>query len=241
MMGQARLRRVTSHRARQRSFGQGQHSACHHPMKCKNQDFRTKTRPLITLGFSGAEFRCRITPTKYGYARVSTDGQSIDAQVRQLRAAGAPGVPRDGKRHEDRSRPAPPRARPVRRRRRAHGHAPRSLGAIDARPLEHPRGDRRPGGRIPIAWRRVGRHHHSARPLDAHRARGAGRVRARVDPRVPAKAARAPWRTAPSSASSPSSRPTRSARRSSAAMPAKPRDIGRSYNVSHSPISRLSA
>jgi DNA invertase Pin-like site-specific DNA recombinase len=26
---------------------------------------------------------------KYGYARVSTDGQSIDAQVRQLRAAGA--------------------------------------------------------------------------------------------------------------------------------------------------------
>ncbi|HVC59646.1 MAG TPA: recombinase family protein [Acetobacteraceae bacterium] len=26
---------------------------------------------------------------KYGYARVSTDGQSVDAQVRQLRAAGA--------------------------------------------------------------------------------------------------------------------------------------------------------
>src|SRR5260221_13841612 len=43
----------------------------------------------MTLGFSGAEIRCRIIPMKYGYARVSTDGQSIDAQVRQLRAAGA--------------------------------------------------------------------------------------------------------------------------------------------------------
>jgi hypothetical protein len=28
-------------------------------------------------------------PHEYGYARVSTDGQSIDDQVRQLRAAGA--------------------------------------------------------------------------------------------------------------------------------------------------------
>jgi Resolvase, N terminal domain len=36
-----------------------------------------------------AEIRCRIIPMKYGYARVSSDGQSIDAQVRQLKAAGA--------------------------------------------------------------------------------------------------------------------------------------------------------
>jgi hypothetical protein len=28
-------------------------------------------------------------PMKYAYARVSTDGQSIDAQVRELKAAGA--------------------------------------------------------------------------------------------------------------------------------------------------------
>ena len=27
-------------------------------------------------------------PMIYGYARVSTDGQSVDAQVKQLRAAG---------------------------------------------------------------------------------------------------------------------------------------------------------
>jgi DNA invertase Pin-like site-specific DNA recombinase len=56
---------------------------------CINQDIRTNTRTLITLGFSGADFRCRINPMKYGYARVSTDGQSIDAQVRRLKAAGA--------------------------------------------------------------------------------------------------------------------------------------------------------
>src|SRR5271165_3458435 len=32
---------------------------------------------------------------KYGYARVSTDGQSVDAQVKQLRAAGAEKVFRE--------------------------------------------------------------------------------------------------------------------------------------------------
>ena len=32
---------------------------------------------------------------KYGYARISTDGQSVDAQVKQLRAAGAEKVFRE--------------------------------------------------------------------------------------------------------------------------------------------------
>jgi DNA invertase Pin-like site-specific DNA recombinase len=32
---------------------------------------------------------------KYGYARVSTDGQSVDAQVRQLKAAGCKTVFRE--------------------------------------------------------------------------------------------------------------------------------------------------
>ena len=36
-----------------------------------------------------------IEPTKYGYARVSTDGQSIDAEVRQLKAAGCKTVFRE--------------------------------------------------------------------------------------------------------------------------------------------------
>jgi DNA invertase Pin-like site-specific DNA recombinase len=34
-------------------------------------------------------FMKRVTRMIYGYARVSTDGQSVDAQVKQLREAGA--------------------------------------------------------------------------------------------------------------------------------------------------------
>jgi hypothetical protein len=49
-------------------------------------EFRTRSRALTQLTFlvrkSGAE--CNMI---YGYARVSTDGQSVDAQVKQLRAA----------------------------------------------------------------------------------------------------------------------------------------------------------
>ena len=43
-------------------------------------------------GFFGAKFRCEIegdTMAIFGYARVSTDGQTVDAQVAELTAAGA--------------------------------------------------------------------------------------------------------------------------------------------------------
>ena len=56
---------------------------------------RAKTRPLKRLCFFGAQFRCRIPSMKYGYARVSTDGQSVDAQVRQLTKAGCKKVFRE--------------------------------------------------------------------------------------------------------------------------------------------------
>jgi DNA invertase Pin-like site-specific DNA recombinase len=89
---------------------------------------------------------------KYGYARVSTDGQSIDAQVRQLKAAGARQVFR-----EVASGAKPDRAQ----LRRVLAQLDAGdvlmvtrldrLARFDARPLEHPRDDRRPGCRISIA------------------------------------------------------------------------------------------
>jgi len=54
---------------------------------------------------------------KYGYARVSTDGQSLDAQVKQLRAAGAEKVLR-----------APSRAAGANLRRSRTGHSLRAGG-----------------------------------------------------------------------------------------------------------------
>jgi DNA invertase Pin-like site-specific DNA recombinase len=47
---------------------------------------------------------------RYGYARVSTDGQSLDAQVKQLRVAGVERVFREtASEREDRPRPIAPR------------------------------------------------------------------------------------------------------------------------------------
>ena len=66
-----------------------------HPCGCINQEIRSKKAPLKRKGFSAAKVRCKIIPMKYGYARVSTDGQSVDAQVRQLTKAGCKKVFRE--------------------------------------------------------------------------------------------------------------------------------------------------
>ena len=49
-------------------------------------DYKPLSRCIIPLQNRGV---------KYGYARVSTDGQSVDAQVRQLRAEGCQKVFRE--------------------------------------------------------------------------------------------------------------------------------------------------
>ncbi len=122
---------------------------------------------------------------KYGYARVSTDGQSVTAQVAALRKHGAGKVFREVASGAKTDRAQLRRvARPARRRRRADGDTARPAGAIDPRPAEHARGDHRQESRFQIHWRRMGRHHDIARAVDADRARRAGGVRARPDPRA---------------------------------------------------------
>jgi DNA invertase Pin-like site-specific DNA recombinase len=49
--------------------------------------FHSKTSSLKRLHFSAAEIRCILAGMIYGYAKVSTDGQSVEAQVRQLTRA----------------------------------------------------------------------------------------------------------------------------------------------------------
>ena len=107
----------------------------------------------------------------YGYARVSTDGQSVDAQVRQLTKAGCAKVFR-----ETASGAQIDRAH----LRRALTQLAADdvlmatrldrLGPLDPRPVEQPRRDHGPKGRIPLAGRRMGGHHDRTRAAHADRA-----------------------------------------------------------------------
>jgi len=62
---------------------------------CENQDLCKEIRSLKTKGLSLCISYRPNRGMKYGYARVSTDGQSVDAQVRQLTKAGCKKVFRE--------------------------------------------------------------------------------------------------------------------------------------------------
>src|ERR1700686_4397751 len=88
---------------------------------------------------------------KYGYARVSIDGQSLDTQVKQLRAAGANKVFRETASGAKTDRARLRRStRPACQRRRADGDSPRPAGALDTRSAEHARHDCEGRSRIPF-------------------------------------------------------------------------------------------
>ena len=57
--------------------------------RCRTQYFRTEIGALENKGLFLCRRQAQNDPMIYAYARVSTDGQSVEAQVRQLRAAGA--------------------------------------------------------------------------------------------------------------------------------------------------------
>ena len=118
--------------------------------------------------------------TLFGYARVSTDGQTLDAQLEALKAAGC-------------------ETKNVFREKITGAHANRPqltllLGAIDEGDvLMVSRLDRlarstrdfltsslhwRPRRGVPFPWRELGRHYDAAWPSDVDRTRRPGRVRA---------------------------------------------------------------
>jgi Resolvase, N terminal domain len=86
-------------------------------------------------------------PMIYGYARVSTDGQSVDAQVKQLRAVGA------GKVYRDTASGAKTERAQLRRvlAQLDAGDVLIPAGAIDARPTQYACYDRRQECRLPLA------------------------------------------------------------------------------------------
>jgi DNA invertase Pin-like site-specific DNA recombinase len=111
----------------------------------------------------------------YGYARVSPDGQSVDAQVRQLRAAGAEKVYR-----ETASGAKTDRTQLSRSLDRLSTGDTLMVTRLDrlARSTRDLLNilDRRQGCRLPIARRHVGRHDDAPRPPHAHGAPRPGRV-----------------------------------------------------------------
>jgi predicted site-specific integrase-resolvase len=110
-------------------------------------------------------------PMKYGYARVSTDGQSVEAQVGQLTKAGCKKVFR-----EVASGAKTDRAQLRRLLALLNAGDVVTVTRLDRlarstpRPVEHPRGDYRQEGRVPIHGRRMGGHDDLAWAADVDRA-----------------------------------------------------------------------
>jgi DNA invertase Pin-like site-specific DNA recombinase len=176
----------------------------------------------------------------YGYARVSTDGQSVDAQVKQLRVAGAEKVFRETASGTSNGPGGiAPGARPAGQRRCTDGDAPGPASAVHPRPLEYVGCHCRQGGRIPVPWRHMDTTTAHGRLMltvlgglaeferELIRARtGEGRERAKARG---VKMGRKPKLT-------PHQIREAVGRRDQGETV---RDIARTYNVSHSTISRL--
>jgi hypothetical protein len=90
----------------------------------------SETRGLI--GVVLCEIYVQNSAMKYGYARVSTDGQHTAAQVAQLTEAGAGKIFKEIARREVEPRTAPKSDRLARCRRRAHGDRLDRLAAAPA-------------------------------------------------------------------------------------------------------------
>ena len=125
---------------------------------------------------------------KYGDAWVSLGGKSasVDAQARQVTKAGCKKVFRDL--HVSGVKPDRAQLRRVIEALEPGdvlmGDEARPAGTIHPRPVEYPRRHQRQEGRIPLAGRCMGRHHHITRAADADRTRWACGVRARPYPRA---------------------------------------------------------
>ena len=102
----------------------------------------------------------------YGYARVSTDGQTVGAQVEALTTAGAAKMFR-----ETASGALTDRAQLRKALAALEAGDLLMVTRLDPRPAEHPRRHCRPQGGIPLARGRVGGHDNLART-------GEGRARA---------------------------------------------------------------
>lgn len=209
----------------------------------QNQGYRYRPRALKTNCFPVPEFRCRLGSHEIQLGEVSTAGQSVDARIRQLTKA------RRKKMFCEVANGAKTNCAELRRflGQREAGDVVKITrldrpGTIHPRPVEHPRRHYRKEGRIPVAGRHMGRHHHVTRAADADRARRAGGVRARPyrdrtgEGRARAVAAGVKMGRKPKL--TPHQR-KEALRRVDTGE--RMRDIARSYNVSHSTISRLAS